>query len=431
MELPRTLFRLWPVRALASLFFFTRGTIRLVTNPFAGVDDLCWVSRVGQIEPLAAMAYRIVARIATNGKGADNRLIRAFLDSQEPERCTRQFLEPGGGLDPVFRDAIVLKPSRPGEKGVILLKYTAKFNLFVSVFDLDKVTRDFYIVLEPCWSGYCDPSILMFLSSHHEVIVQSPDRADYEFIERLGSNLVPVSIGASDWVDSDLFAGGDGHADRPYDLVMVANWGRHKNHRRLFEALKKVKRRPIRVLLIGFEWAGRTAEDVLREMQHCNLQGVHVDIREKIPASEVAKHLRRSKVFVLLSEKEGANKALVEALFCGVPAIVYEGFIGGATGKVNPQTGMLTSFTGLPAAIETMLDRHQEFTPRAWALSHSGSRNATEVLNRTLKGIAQAKGEPWTLDIVEKVNAPNLAYKAADAIPEHLRAGAIASAYLR
>jgi hypothetical protein len=42
-----------------------------------------------------------------------------------------------------------------------------------------------------------------------------------------------------------------------------------------------------------------------------------------------------------------------------------------------------------------------------------------------------AKGEPWTLDIVEKVNNPNLAYKVSDAIPLHLRASAIAAAYVR
>jgi hypothetical protein len=71
------------------------------------------------------------------------------------------------------------------------------------------------------------------------------------------------------------------------------------------------------------------------------------------------------------------------------------------------------------------------FSPRAWALAHTGSRNATRQLNERLRAIALAKGEPWTRDIVEKVNAPNLAYKEPGAIAVHEQAKAIAPRYLR
>jgi glycosyltransferase involved in cell wall biosynthesis len=314
---------------------------------------------------------------------------------------------------------------------VLLLKYTAKFEVFISLFDVERIMRDYYVVLEPCWAGYCDPSILMFVAPSQPVVVQSPDTPDFEFIRGLKSNLSPIDIGASDWVDAELFSAEGPPVSRDYDLVMVANWGRHKNHRKLFEALQHVRRRPISVLLIGFEWSGRTAKDVLAEAAAFNLKDVRIETKQSLPSHEVAAHLRRSKAFVLVSEKEGSNKAIVEALFCNVPAIVYDGFVGGARNKITPQTGLLTSFDELGSTIDRMLETHERFTPRAWALAHTGSRNATARLNAHLKALALSRGEPWTVDIVEKINNPNLAYRDATAVPLHQQARAIGRHYLR
>src|SRR5688500_6250257 len=114
----------------------------------------------------------------------------------------------------------VLKAHAGNEKGVLLLKYTQRNEVFVSLFDVERMMRDYYIVLEPCWAGYCDPSILMFVAPEHPVVVQAPDVPDFTFIGDLKSNLVPIDIGASDWVDSDLFSLDGPPVARDYDLVM-------------------------------------------------------------------------------------------------------------------------------------------------------------------------------------------------------------------
>jgi hypothetical protein len=136
-------------------------------------------------------------------------------------------------------------------------------------------------------------------------------------------------------------------------------------------------------------------------------------------------------VFLLLSEKEGSNRAIVEALFSDVPAILYDKFIGGAKGKINEKTGILSSFDELPGKIDYMLDNYRRFAPREWAIEHTGSRNATRKLNSLLKSLAESKGEKWTIDIVEKVNNPNFSYKVKDAIPQDQQANAVAKAYFR
>jgi hypothetical protein len=56
LDVKKTLFKLWPVRALAGLFFLLRGLVTLPFAPYRGFTDLCWVQRVSAIGPLARLA---------------------------------------------------------------------------------------------------------------------------------------------------------------------------------------------------------------------------------------------------------------------------------------------------------------------------------------------------------------------------------------
>jgi glycosyltransferase involved in cell wall biosynthesis len=431
LDVKKALFRLWPVKVAVGLFFLSRGLAKLPFQPYDGINDLCWVQRVSGIAPLRAIAERVITRYVFDRREGDGRLMKAFLNSQASVKAANRILKREAAYDSMFRDIMVLKAPANGEKGVIVLEYTARFDLFVALFDFDRIIKDYYIVLEPCWAGYCDPSILMFITSKTDVIVQAPEERDFEFIRALNCNLKPLKLGSSDWIDAELFAPPAAGSPRPYDLVMVANWAKHKNHRKLFAALEHVRHRPISVLLIGVDWGGRTTEDVRNEFRQFNLPHVTVDFKTNIPASEVARGLGQSKAFLLLSEKEGSNRAIVEALFADTPAILYENFIGGAKGKINPQTGILSSFDGLSEAIDQMLDTHTKFTPRAWALAQTGSRNATQKLNAALKQIATSRGESWKIGIVEKVNNPNFNYKDTTSLPKAQQGPAISREYLR
>jgi len=138
---------------------------------------------------------------------------------------------------------------------------------------------------------------------------------------------------------------------------------------------------------------------------------VTLTIEEQVPHSELAKLLQQCKVFLFLSKKEGDNKALVEAMFADVPAIVYERTIGGASSRINAATGALASDKDLPEAIRYMLDHREQFAPRRWALEHTGSEVATRVVDDALRAAATRSGQAYTTAIVEKINAPNLAYR--------------------
>jgi glycosyltransferase involved in cell wall biosynthesis len=399
------------VRWCLGLAFVCRGALRrLVGNEYRGLDDWCWAARVSNVWPWQPLAQRVVLRAADRLRTGPNTVAASYLANPESTACANLFTITGRGPHELLRDLIVIKGAAPGEKGVVLLKYVRTFNAVVALFDLPRLLERYYFVLEPCWAGYWDPSILMFVRPGQPVFVQCFTREDLDFITRVGPPLVPVALGPADWVNADLFRPPDA-VTKTHDLVMVANWAPHKRHAQLFRALGAIRDRDLRVLLVGFPWGGRTAADIRREAGAIGNPRVEVDVLESVPPAELAKHVAGCRAFVFLSRKEGDNKALVEAMFTNVPAIVYHKTIGGAPSRINPATGVFSSDEDLPKTIGAVLDAPERFSPRAWALEHTGSSVATRVLDDLIRSVVRASGERYDGSIVEKTNAPNLAYK--------------------
>lgn len=406
------LFNVGLLRWAAAVTLSLRGVLFLmIGSHYRGMGDLCWVSRVSGVAPLKYLADTSIRRMIERLKrGGENVLVDSYLSGKASNACASLYSLSGSGSHDIFRDVIVLKAASSGEKGVILLKYAKTFDAVIALFHLSKLLERYLFVLEPCWAGYCDPSILMFIAPGHPVIVQCFTEDDHRFISSIGAPFVPIRLGPADWVDADIFANVHSEA-KQYDLVMVANWEPHKRHAQLFQALSKINGRKIRVLLVGFQLGGRTADDIRKEADVIRNPLIEIEIREKLPPRELARIVSQCKAFVFLSKKEGDNKALVEAMFVDVPAVVFDRTIGGARSRINPSTGILASDEQLAERILYMLDHYQEFKPRAWALQHTGSSIATRVLNEEIKRISIESGGGFTESIVEKTNSPNLSYK--------------------
>lgn len=409
----QSLVELPAARSVASLALLARGGLfGLLGRPYRAIDDYCRAERLaspGFVRRIAeARVDRAIARI---GAAASNPVLAEYLADDASRADAAVFaLEGKGGKAELLRDLIVLKAATADEKGVILLKYARTFSAVIALLDLPRLMQRYVFVLEPCWAGYCDPSILMYVAPGNPVMVMCFTKEDHAFVERVGAPLVPLRMGPADWVDADVFRAPE---PRPkiYDLVMVANWARHKRHAQLFRALSAIRDRDVRVLLVGFAWSDRTADDIRREAAAMGNPRVTVEIRENVKHETLSALLAQCKAFVFLSRKEGDNKAVVEAMFADVPAIVFADTIGGAGSRVNASTGVFASDAQLARKIVHMLDHHREFSPRAWALEHTGSAVATRVLDDALRTAVTASGGRYTRGIVEKTNAPNLAYK--------------------
>jgi hypothetical protein len=309
---------------------------------------------------------------------------------------------------------IVLKRHQPetGEKGVIFVKYSKSFPWFAAVYDLGALASRYTIVLEPCWVGYQDWPFLLYLGRDLDVVVLAPYPPDFDYIQALGdTNLTPVRLGAGDWVDPDTFQPGS-KTGRSFDLAMVSAWNPVKRHEVLFRTLAKLNRQghpELRVALVGYTsvWTRKDIENLIRKY---GLQEQCV-VFDGIPHAEVAKVVADSRLFLLLSAKEGTNKSVYESLFCDTPVIVHREHQGGVMRDAfPPDVGILASDDELGDAIRRMLEFPGQFRPREWALAHTGWPRSTQRLNEALAELARRRNQPWSQPIVPKKNGPNLRY---------------------
>lgn len=304
---------------------------------------------------------------------------------------------------------LILKPPRQQggktvERGVLFTKTAWELAVLTK---LERLLQDYWLVIEPGWSGYADEHLLQYCRFSHPVVVCSPEITDYQFLQRLKTNLVPVSIGASDWAHPEIFHPIEG-VHKVYDAVMVAGWAIYKRHHVLFRALKHLRRTSIKVAIVGFEWEGSREEIE----QLIDLYGVrkHLDIYQSLSPQEVNVILNRSKVNLILTLREGANKSIFEGFFANVPGIILRNNIGINKTHINDLTGKLIQEKELPQVLLWFREHYREFRPREWALRNISPQASTQKLNAILRDIAYEHGEPWTRDIVAKSNCPNPTY---------------------
>jgi len=298
---------------------------------------------------------------------------------------------------------LVLKSPAANEKGVLLIDYTFALPLFAKCFDLTAISRQYHIVLEPSWSGYCDLDILCYAQLDAPVFIQAPEPRDALFLRRLGCSFVPVPLGDNWWVDHRVFRPLPGVA-KDVDVVMIGSWGRYKRHHSFFAALAELRARgaELNAILLGYP-GDYTREDILRQAQHYHVDD-QLEIYERLSAAEVNEQLNRARVNLVWSRREGCNRSSIEGMFAGVPCILREGFnYGQRYAHINPQTGSFSSERDLPDRLLWAIQHFQSFSPHQWVLENMSCQRATAVLENTIRETALARGENWTRGLAVKV----------------------------
>ena len=301
---------------------------------------------------------------------------------------------------------MVLKPPAPGgEKGVLFAMVSVMFRLLHSNMNLDRLLNDYTLVFEPSWSGYCHPDLIEYTRWKEEIFILSAEENDFAFLKKLGSNLVPVDLGPCDWVDPRT-AAPYLNSPKEFDIVMNSNWAAWKRHFVLFQMLRNAHRR-YKVALIGVKWGGRTQDDIMRLADYYGVTD-QLTIFDWIPYEQVMDLTCKSQVSILLSLKEGSNRAIAESIFCNVPVVILSNHVGGIRKNVVPETGLLAEEAHLEAAIATLLKSNIQ--PREWGLEHVSCFKSTEKLNSILRRHALAQGRPWAQDIAVRSNSPESSY---------------------
>jgi hypothetical protein len=300
--------------------------------------------------------------------------------------------------------ALVLKASRPGERGILLIDYAYAFPLFAAFFNIETVSRHYHIVLEPSWIGYCIPEILAYAHLETPVFVETVEPPDRAFLEAVGAPFVPVPVAANWWVDHRMVRPLGTAKD--IDVCMVAAWSRFKRHAAVFTALATLRRRGVhlKTLLIGYV-GDRTLskDDVYQQAKYYGVADL-VEMQEHLPLESLVAQLNRAKTHLLWSRREGFNRATIEALAVDIPVILREGHNYGFSYRyINEQTGMLANEASLPSVLHNVVETYTEFTPRAWLMEHMTPQIATSILGKAIRDAAVTRGETWTTEPVAKV----------------------------
>jgi glycosyltransferase involved in cell wall biosynthesis len=165
------------------------------------------------------------------------------------------------------------------------------------------------------------------------------------FVERLGveeERIEVIHLG----LDHELFHPNGAEARRPF-LLYPANPWPHKNHRRLFEAFRRVRgaRPELRLVLTGtgLERLGKIPEGV--------------EVRGRVAREELAELYRTASALIFPSLYEGFGQPPLEAMASGTPAAVS---CAGSLTEVCGDAALYfepTSVDEIAEAIVAVLDR--------------------------------------------------------------------------
>jgi glycosyltransferase involved in cell wall biosynthesis len=320
----------------------------------------------------------------------------------------------GVGIDEAAIRSIIIKWPQLEEsiirKGVIVVTFTRTFSYYLSCIDLQGLDKYFYIVLEPSWSGYADPDIMAFRGRIDQVVVQASEIEDRILLNSMPDSFVPVCFGASDWVDARLFNQIDIER-KIYDSIYIANTNPVKRVKRYLDAIRNIVKTghsDYVGCLVCAAWGG--AQLQIEEMvRKYNLQK-NIVTKFSLSRDQVIEALNLSKVNVLLSYKEGSNRSLFEALFCGTPVICIAENVGVNKSYINEYTGLLVADGSLEDALIWTAKHYTRFAPRDWVVQNISPVVTTaklcSVLQKRLDGGSSIKLEEFLV----KTNNPEVSY---------------------
>jgi hypothetical protein len=302
----------------------------------------------------------------------------------------------------------VFHSSGKAEKGAILIKFTETFEPFLDNLKSELISKYFYIILEPSWAGYAIQPILRWTTpSLGKVLISCPEEDDRTFISTLQTNLIAIEPGASDWVDDRTFYK-ISSSKKVYDAIYVANYNPIKRIHRYFLALSRIGIADYKAALVCSSW-GKHRRRILELADYYGISE-KLDIFEDLSQQELNELLNKSKVNMLLSLKEGANKSIFEGFFSGTPAIVLKDNIGVNKRYINSETGTLVHDREIEKSLLWFHESWQKFSPEIWAKNNISPLRSTEKINDILEKISREDGETWNYKIHPKTNSPELSY---------------------
>jgi glycosyltransferase involved in cell wall biosynthesis len=112
----------------------------------------------------------------------------------------------------------------------------------------------------------------------------------------------------------------------------------------------------------AYQWMDENLDFTKYEMMFIGNSPVkfsNIKIIPPLPSVQVAEHLKKSDIFITASEKDPCSNALIEALHCGLPAIVLKD--GGHPEIIGKSGESFESYEEIPSLIERIADNYDTY----------------------------------------------------------------------
>ncbi|MDH5729474.1 MAG: glycosyltransferase, partial [Gammaproteobacteria bacterium] len=339
----------------ASMLVWIGIIFRAFGSKTRGLDFVLKGRRVAEVKS----AHSVIRKIIHNDKAVEE---FAPLSPKKPKRSIEIYQKRILILKiPTIKDNEVV------EKGALIIKFTEVFIPLFNALNLRQLTKYFRVILEPSWVGYALPEILLWSSIGKEkVIVFSPYADDFNLLSACASNLTPITIGPADWVDTSKFYVMP-EQEKVYDSIYMANFNPIKRVERYIRAVHRIsKKQPNYKAALILAGHGQAKEDVLATLD-CYNQNSAIDVFQSLPATSINEIFNKSKVNILVSLREGANKGLAEGFFANTPALLMRESAGGNYLHINEKSGRIYDDADLEEGLLWFSQHYADFSAREWA----------------------------------------------------------------
>jgi glycosyltransferase involved in cell wall biosynthesis len=307
--------------------------------------------------------------------------------------------------DPYLPKGVVLKPCLgPDEPGVIFISFEVQWAKLLRLADRAQFARRYTLVLAPSSSPHNLVNYVFPNAWPGTVFSLISNPEDVDVLPRVSDRLHVVPLYASHWVNAALFRPVP-RRDRPFDLVMVAGFGKVKRHHALFAALRRMPP-DLRVLLVGQDQDGRTADAIHALARWYGVAGRYT-LRANLSYAEVTEALCQARASVVLSRREGSCVVTAESLLADTPAALLDGARIGSRVFLYEETGRLLRPGHLAHDLTAFVREAERYEPRRWAEGRIDCVTSTRALNDHLRRHALAHGQAWTQDIAPLQWSPN------------------------
>jgi glycosyltransferase involved in cell wall biosynthesis len=297
----------------------------------------------------------------------------------------------------ISRSAIVKPYVSRREPGFLVVSFEGELQKLMDLEGFADLEREYRIIFLPTWQPFYSVALCRLAARSSKTFFVMPSAfAEERLCQEFSGLCYYLPFHAASWVRGDFYA--DPARAKTIDILMLANFARHKRHWKLLEALRSVSGAR-RVVLAGVPM-GKRSSDALRE--EAALFGVQdrIEIVEAATDTKLREILRDSRLLCAMTHKEGSCIAVAEALMAGVPVAMFAKAKIGSKSYVNEQTGfLLDADEPLGPQLENALAVAPRLEPQAWARREIAAEVNSRKLDKLLKQWASSEGLDWTRGI--------------------------------